>query len=101
MHLNAWGVAPTTMRTLADDACRMARTGAHAGSGSSFEINGQKIHLEAPRNCDAVTCIKITAPGLNLKGFNHPVLAAEILSWREEVDNVVDAASATKRKKKN
>lgn len=37
---------------------------------------------------------------LNLKGFNHPVLAAEILSWREEVDNVVDAASATARRKK-
>ncbi len=28
---------------------------------------------------------------LNLKGFNHPILAAEILTWREEVDNVVDA----------
>ena len=28
---------------------------------------------------------------LNLKGFNHPILAAEIMSWREEVDNVVDA----------
>lgn len=38
---------------------------------------------------------------LNLKGFNHPVLAAEVLSWRAEVDNVVDAAAATKRKKKN
>jgi hypothetical protein len=29
-----------------------------------------------------------------LKGFNHPVLAMEILRWREEVDNVVDAAAA-------
>src|SRR5829696_1111631 len=37
---------------------------------------------------------------LNLKGFNHPILAAEILSWREEVDNVVDAASAAARRKK-
>jgi class 3 adenylate cyclase/HAMP domain-containing protein len=37
---------------------------------------------------------------LNLKGFNHPVLAAEILSWRAEVDNVVDAAAATARRKK-
>jgi class 3 adenylate cyclase/HAMP domain-containing protein len=36
---------------------------------------------------------------LNLKGFNHPVLAAEILSWREEVDNVVDASTAMRRKK--
>jgi class 3 adenylate cyclase/methyl-accepting chemotaxis protein len=37
---------------------------------------------------------------LNLKGFNHPILAAEITGWREEVDNVVDAASATARRKK-
>jgi class 3 adenylate cyclase/HAMP domain-containing protein len=37
---------------------------------------------------------------LNLKGFNHPILAAEITSWREEVDNVVDAASAVRRQKK-
>jgi class 3 adenylate cyclase len=36
---------------------------------------------------------------LNLKGFNHPILAAEILSWREAVDNVVDAAAATRRMK--
>ncbi|WP_439407684.1 adenylate/guanylate cyclase domain-containing protein [Bradyrhizobium sp. DASA03076] len=34
---------------------------------------------------------------LQLKGFNHPVLAMEILSWREEVDNVVDAAAARRR----
>ena len=38
---------------------------------------------------------------LNLKGFNHPILAAEILSWREEVDNVVDAAAAAVRMKKS
>ena len=34
---------------------------------------------------------------LNLKGFNHPVLAAEIISWREAVDNVVDAAAARRK----
>jgi class 3 adenylate cyclase/HAMP domain-containing protein len=38
---------------------------------------------------------------LNLKGFNHPILAAEITAWREEVDNVVDAASAAARRKKS
>jgi class 3 adenylate cyclase/HAMP domain-containing protein len=38
---------------------------------------------------------------LQLKGFNHPVLAMEILHWREEVDNVVDAtATATARRRK-
>lgn len=34
---------------------------------------------------------------LQLKGFNHPVLAMEILSWREEVEEVVDAAVARRR----
>ncbi|MGY8667380.1 adenylate/guanylate cyclase domain-containing protein [Bradyrhizobium sp. UFLA05-109] len=34
---------------------------------------------------------------LQLKGFNHPVLAMEILSWRDEVDNVVDASAARRR----
>ena len=34
---------------------------------------------------------------LVLKGFNHPVLAMEILSWREEVENVVDAAATRRR----
>lgn len=34
---------------------------------------------------------------LQLKGFNHPVLAMEILSWREEADDVVDASAARRR----
>jgi class 3 adenylate cyclase/HAMP domain-containing protein len=34
---------------------------------------------------------------LQLKGFNHPVLAMEILRWREEVDNVVDVSAARRR----
>ena len=37
---------------------------------------------------------------LALKGFNHPVLAMEILRWREEVDNVVDASAAAARRRK-
>ncbi|MBV9560302.1 MAG: adenylate/guanylate cyclase domain-containing protein, partial [Bradyrhizobium sp.] len=37
---------------------------------------------------------------LVLKGFNHPVLAMEILRWREEVDNVVDASAAAARRRK-
>ena len=35
-----------------------------------------------------------------LKGFNHPVLAMEILRWREEVDNVVEAGAAAVRRRK-
>jgi len=58
------------MIPLAAAAILMASSAAHAGSGITFEINGQKIHVEAPRNCDALSCIKITAPGLNLKDLN-------------------------------
>ena len=58
------------MIPLAAAAILMASSAAHAGSGITFEINGQKIHVEAPRTCDALSCIKITAPGLNLKDFN-------------------------------
>lgn len=36
---------------------------------------------------------------LVLKGFNHPILAAEITAWREAVDNVVDVTAAAKRMK--
>jgi class 3 adenylate cyclase/HAMP domain-containing protein len=37
---------------------------------------------------------------LVLKGFNHPVLAMEIVSWRGEVDNVVEASAAAGRRRK-
>src|SRR4051794_18526676 len=62
--------APMKTIPLAAAAILMASTTAYAGGGISFEINGQKIHVEAPKNCDALSCIKITAPGLDLKGLN-------------------------------
>ena len=46
-------------------ALLMATTAAHAGSGVTFQINGERIHIEAPRHCDALSCIKITAPGFS------------------------------------
>jgi uncharacterized protein (DUF2147 family) len=50
-------------------ALLMASTAAHAGNSVSFEINGQKIHIETPRDCDSLSCIKISAPGLSGSGF--------------------------------
>lgn len=35
---------------------------------------------------------------LQLKGFNHPVLAMEILSWREDEESVGDASAARRRR---
>ena len=40
----------------------MATTSAHAG-GISFQINGERIRVEAPRNCNAISCVKVISPG--------------------------------------
>ncbi len=56
-------------------ALLMATTSAHAG-GITFQINGERVRVEAPRNCSGISCIKITAPGytgtlgnIDLKGM--------------------------------
>jgi uncharacterized protein (DUF2147 family) len=56
-------------------ALLMATASTHAGNGISFELEGQRVRIEAPRNCAELSCIKISAPGLsgssfgNFKGF--------------------------------
>ncbi len=56
-------------------ALLMATTSAHAG-GITLQINGERVRVEAPRNCTGISCIKITAPGysgtlgnIDLKGM--------------------------------
>src|SRR5947199_3210215 len=39
-----------------------ATTSAQAG-GITLQINGERIRVESPRNCNGISCIKITAPG--------------------------------------
>jgi uncharacterized protein (DUF2147 family) len=53
-------------------ALLMATTGAHAGSGISFEIGGQRIHIDAPRNCGSLDCLSVSNNGsrINLKNLN-------------------------------
>src|SRR5262245_20332230 len=54
------------MRTgffLAAAALLLASTAAHAGNGISFKIDGQKIHIDAPRNCSSLSCISVTNNG--------------------------------------
>ena len=42
-------------------ALLMATTSAHAG-GITIQINGERVRVEAPRNCSGISCIKITSP---------------------------------------
>lgn len=66
--------------TIAATALFLASTAvAHAGNSISFQIEGQHIRIETPRNCASLNCVTIVAPGLsdkpiklnniNLKGF--------------------------------
>jgi uncharacterized protein (DUF2147 family) len=66
--------------TVAATALFLASTAAHAGGNTiSFQIEGQHIRIETPRNCASLNCVTIVAPGLsdkpiklnniNLKGF--------------------------------
>jgi uncharacterized protein (DUF2147 family) len=71
-------------------ALLMATTSAHAG-GITFQINGERIRVEAPRNCNAISCIKITSPGytgtvgnVDLKGMGS----------KSKDDDVADTAPA-------
>ena len=45
-------------------ALLMATTSAQAG-GITFQVNGERVRVEAPRNCNALSCIKIISPGYN------------------------------------
>jgi len=72
-------------------ALLMASTSAHAG-GVTFQINGERIHVDAPRHCNALSCIRITAPGysgtignIDLKGLG---------SKSKDDDDVADTTPA-------
>ena len=51
-------------------ALLMATTSAQAGNSISFQIEGHKIRIEAPRNCDSLSCIRISAPSISGSSFS-------------------------------
>ena len=72
-------------------ALLMATTSAHAG-GISFQINGERVRIEAPRNCSAISCVKVISPGytgtlgnVDLKGMGKK---------KSDDDDVVTSAPA-------
>ena len=69
----------------------MATTSAHAGNGISFEIDGQRVRIEAPRHCDSLSCLQISAPGFNgsLGGIKN-----SFKSNHDDDNDTVDSAPA-------
>ncbi|KYH01225.1 hypothetical protein SE91_24345, partial [Bradyrhizobium sp. DOA1] len=54
--------------TIVATALFLASTAAaHAGNTISFQIEGQHIRIETPRNCASLNCVTIVAPGLSDK----------------------------------
>jgi uncharacterized protein (DUF2147 family) len=74
-------------------ALLMATTTAHAGNSISFEIEGHKIRIEAPKNCDSLSCIQISAPSLSGSGFGFK----GIKSSRDD-DDVAKPADSSAQK---
>lgn len=72
-------------------ALLMATTSAHAG-GMTLQINGERIRVEAPRNCNALSCIKITAPGYN--GTVGNIDLKGLGSSKSKDDDVADTTPA-------
>ena len=57
-------------------ALLLATTAAQAGNGVTFQIDGQRVHIESPRGCNSLSCITVSAPGykgkignIDLNGF--------------------------------
>jgi uncharacterized protein (DUF2147 family) len=70
-------------------ALLMASTAAHAGNAISFDVNGKHVRVELPRNCDSLSCLKISAPGLSGSDFGFKSKHAD------DDDNVADNANTS------
>ncbi|MDP1868198.1 MAG: DUF2147 domain-containing protein [Bradyrhizobium sp.] len=58
-------------RLLVLAALLMATPSAHAGNSISFQIEGHKIRVHAPRNCSSLSCIQISAPTISGSSFGN------------------------------
>jgi hypothetical protein len=74
-------------------ALLMATTSAHAG-GISFQINGERIRVEAPRNCNAISCVKVISPGYTGTLGNVDLKGMGSKNKNKSDDDVVDAPAA-------
>ena len=71
-------------------ALLMVNTAAHAGNSISFEIGGHKIHVEAPKNCDSLSCLKVSAPGLSSSDFGFKDLKSKRFDDDDDVAQRTD-----------
>ncbi|QOZ51271.1 DUF2147 domain-containing protein [Bradyrhizobium sp. CCBAU 53338] len=68
---------------------------AHAGNSLSFQIDGQRIRIETPRNCASLDCVTIVAPGLSNKPIRLNNINLNGLGSKDDDDTTPPATTAT------
>lgn len=82
--------------TIAATALLLASTAAaHAGNSISFQIQGQHIRIETPRNCASLNCVTIVAPGLSDKPIKLSNIDLKGLGGSKDDDLDTTPAPAT------
>lgn len=82
--------------TIAATALLLVSTAAaHAGNSISFQIQGQHIRIETPRNCASLNCVTIVAPGLSDKPIKLSNIDLKGLGGSKDDDLDTTPAPAT------
>ncbi|AJA61312.1 MULTISPECIES: DUF2147 domain-containing protein [Bradyrhizobium] len=82
--------------TIAATALFLASTAAaHAGNSIAFQIEGQHIRIETPRNCASLNCVTIVAPGLSDKPIKLNNINLKGLGGSKDDDDTTPAPSTT------
>jgi uncharacterized protein (DUF2147 family) len=68
---------------------------AHAGNAISFQIEGQRIRIETPRNCASLDCVTIVAPGLSNKPIRLNNINLNGLGSKDDDDDVTPSSITT------
>jgi len=80
--------------TIAAAALFLASTAvAHAGNSISFQIEGQNIRIETPRNCASLDCVTIVAPGLSNKPIKLNNINLNGLGSKDDGDSTPPATT--------
>jgi uncharacterized protein (DUF2147 family) len=82
--------------TIAAAALFLASTAAaHAGNSISFQVEGQHIRIETPRNCASLNCVTIVAPGLSDKPIRLNNIDLKGLGSKDDDSDTTPAPATT------
>ncbi|MET4386442.1 uncharacterized protein (DUF2147 family) [Bradyrhizobium sp. F1.4.3] len=81
--------------TIAATALFLASTAAaHAGNSIAFQIEGQRVRIETPRNCASLDCVTIVAPGLSNKPIKLNNINLNGLGSKDDDDTTPSTTTA-------